>query len=168
MTLYYCQRAFKHRGDWGYNLYGFCWVIQIWAMESIPCLTNLLATRRAHNIPWFRNWLFQLKPNSLDGEFKDEMDVVKTSEPTDVERQQPYMIVFDNNLYMSPDMHLRGGLLNESQKEMMEEHGDLPNEDEELVGGVDPIDLTSFASLTPNINIPNEIPTVIALEKKDP
>ncbi|KAK3189914.1 hypothetical protein Dsin_029475 [Dipteronia sinensis] len=23
MTLYYCQRAFKHRGDWGYNLYGF-------------------------------------------------------------------------------------------------------------------------------------------------
>ncbi|KAK1588114.1 hypothetical protein Q3G72_019954 [Acer saccharum] len=96
------------------------------------------------------------------------MDVVKTSEPTDVERQQPYMIVFDNNLYMSLDMHLGGGLLNESQKEMMEEHGDLSDEDEEPVGGVDPIDLTSFTSLTPNINIPNEIPTVIALEKKDP
>ncbi|KAK3222152.1 hypothetical protein Dsin_009177 [Dipteronia sinensis] len=97
MTLYYCQKAFKHRGDWGYNLYGFPWAIQIWAMESIPCLTNLLATRRAHKIPRFRNWLFQLKPNGLDNEFKDEIDVVETLEPIDAERQQPYMIGFDNN-----------------------------------------------------------------------
>ncbi|TXG60454.1 hypothetical protein EZV62_015027 [Acer yangbiense] len=203
-------------------------------MESLPSLTNLLATQRAHNIPYFMNWLFQLKPNSLDGEFKDEMDVVETSEPTDAERQQPYMIGFDNNLYMSPYMHLGGGLLDESQKEMMEEvdaveddkittifskeihdlelrmmqnfnmirkelreeikehlskllsekeanyeppmytytgyereHGDLPDEDEEPIRRVDPIDLTSFASPTPNINIPNEILTMIALEKKD-
>ncbi|TXG46448.1 hypothetical protein EZV62_015020 [Acer yangbiense] len=49
------------------------------------------------------------------------MDVVETSEPTNVKRQQPYMIGFDNNLYMSLDMHLGGGLLDESQKEMMEE-----------------------------------------------
>ncbi|KAK1588934.1 hypothetical protein Q3G72_028746 [Acer saccharum] len=49
------------------------------------------------------------------------MDVVETSEPTDVERQQPYMIGFDNNLYMSLDMHLGGGLLDESHKEMMKE-----------------------------------------------
>ncbi|KAK4848863.1 hypothetical protein QYF36_018151 [Acer negundo] len=53
--------------------------------------------------------------------------------------------------------------INESTK-----HGDLLDKDEEPMGGVDPIDLTSFASPTLNFNIPNEIPNVIVLEKKDP
>ncbi|KAI9192362.1 hypothetical protein LWI28_021731 [Acer negundo] len=48
------------------------------------------------------------------------------------------------------------------------EHGDLLDKDEEPMGGVHPIDLTSFASPTLNFNIPNEIPNVIVLEKKDP
>ncbi|KAK2633907.1 hypothetical protein Ddye_028699 [Dipteronia dyeriana] len=42
---------------------------------------------RAQNIPLFRNWLFQLKPNGLDAEFKDEMDMVETLEPTGAVRQ---------------------------------------------------------------------------------
>ncbi|KAK0605609.1 hypothetical protein LWI29_028709 [Acer saccharum] len=67
---------------------------------------EILIPKRAHNIPRFRNWLFWLKPNGLDDEFKDEMDAVETLEPTYAKRQQPYMIGFDNNLYMGSDMHL--------------------------------------------------------------
>ncbi|KAK1581117.1 hypothetical protein Q3G72_003282 [Acer saccharum] len=130
-------------------------------MESIPCFTNLLATRRAHNIPRCMNWLFQLKPNDLDDEFKDEVDAVEDDKIT---------TIFSKEIQALESRIIHN--FNMIRKEITflnyMRHGDLHDEDEEPVRGVNPIDLTSFDSSTLNINIPNEISSVIALEKKDP
>ncbi|KAK4850269.1 hypothetical protein QYF36_005288 [Acer negundo] len=80
----------------------------LWLMMSSLFLFELGSQH-----PSFYELAFPVKPNGLDDEFKDE-----TLEPADVERQQPYMIGFDNDVYMGPDMHLGGGLLDESQNKM--------------------------------------------------
>ncbi|KAK3184937.1 hypothetical protein Dsin_032223 [Dipteronia sinensis] len=52
-----------------YNLHGFALAFQVWAIETIPRLTNLVGTRIGSGFPRIKNWDFNKKAVKIENKF---------------------------------------------------------------------------------------------------
>ncbi|KAK3212366.1 hypothetical protein Dsin_017072 [Dipteronia sinensis] len=74
MTIHYLRQGFrsanaplKHIAH--YNLYGFPWALEIWAMEAFGSLIDLVGKNLGHRHPRLKNWRIFKRPHDFFGKF---------------------------------------------------------------------------------------------------
>ncbi|KAL5789369.1 hypothetical protein ACOSQ2_004257 [Xanthoceras sorbifolium] len=112
----------------GYNVHGFAWALQIWALEAIPCLTGVIGTSDGDGLPRCTRWFSRKKPTSLDDKLNSETRPLRTLTASNAEKATDYYSSFDPDQLVGPKLHMEGGLGNHFDND--EEHVDNVSEKE--------------------------------------
>ncbi|KAK1570872.1 hypothetical protein Q3G72_008388 [Acer saccharum] len=112
MTLHYIRSGFKVPEPLGptrrYNLYGFVWGVQFWAMEAIPSMRRKLGNKFAnHGCPRFKKWEFIKRGSTMSQTWLEkEADGTLTGLaeiwPTQREEKEDYWRGIDDDISKGP------------------------------------------------------------------
>ncbi|KAK3211389.1 hypothetical protein Dsin_016095 [Dipteronia sinensis] len=74
MTIHYLRQGFRSANAplkhiTHYNLYGFPWALEIWAMEVFGSLIDLVGKNLGHRHPRLKNWRIFKRPHDFFGKF---------------------------------------------------------------------------------------------------
>ncbi|KAK3189570.1 hypothetical protein Dsin_029131 [Dipteronia sinensis] len=74
MTIHYLRQGFRSANAplkhiVHYNLYGFPWALEIWAMEAFGSLIDLVGKNLGHRHPRLKNWRIFKRPHDFFGKF---------------------------------------------------------------------------------------------------
>ncbi|KAK3185020.1 hypothetical protein Dsin_032306 [Dipteronia sinensis] len=142
MTIHYLRQGFrsanaplKHIAH--YNLYGFPWALEIWAMEAFGSLIDLVGKNLGHRHPRLKNWRIFKRPHDIFGKFakyeKEVADgkhvVLEELHPTDDEKTQPYLVGVDTDLAEGPQFIALNVELDDGEKQPNVNDDDDGNED---------------------------------------
>ncbi|KAK3224330.1 hypothetical protein Dsin_011355 [Dipteronia sinensis] len=142
MTIHYLRQGFrsanaplKHIAH--YNLYGFPWALEIWAMEAFGSLIDLVGKNLGHRHPRLKNWRIFKRPHDFFGKFakyeKEVADgkhvVLEELHPTDDEKTQPYLVGVDTDLSEGPQFIALNVELDDGETQPNDDVDDDGNED---------------------------------------
>ncbi|KAK3212738.1 hypothetical protein Dsin_017444 [Dipteronia sinensis] len=115
MTLHYIPIGFKVPEPMGparrYNLYGFIWGVQFWAMEAIQSMRNKLGNRFApQRLPYFKKWEFikwrsHMSESWLKKEREGKLTGLPEISPTRMEEKEDYWLGIDDDLSEGPRLY---------------------------------------------------------------
>ncbi|KAK3224949.1 hypothetical protein Dsin_004811 [Dipteronia sinensis] len=136
MTLHYIRIGFKVPKPMGpgrrYNLYGFIWGVQFWAMEAIQSMRKKLGNRFApQGRPSFKKWEFikrgsHMSDSWLKKELEGKLTGLPEISPTRMEEKEDYWLGIDDNLSEGPQFVPLKDL---GTKDDRNEHRGIPVED---------------------------------------
>ncbi|KAK2645688.1 hypothetical protein Ddye_020883 [Dipteronia dyeriana] len=111
MTLHYIRQGFRMPDPTGptcrYNLYGFVWGVQFWAMEAIPVMRHKLGHYLGSGYPRFKKIDFITKASKmretwLEMELEGNLTGRQELTPTKCESKQDYWVDVDVDMSIGP------------------------------------------------------------------